>query len=127
MTHFLPDLYEGHAPITLQHLFRDAIHAFDDWSNGDPEPAVMHEGRLVPIGAVFNAMRDCTDVAPRALIEIVTDHLTRRFENDDALDRVRFSTTARIMTVLLRKRRLHGKAAMVAFMDRHHPQSGKHG
>lgn len=125
MTHFLPDLYEGHAPITLQHLFRDAIYTFDEWVNGDPEPTVMHEGRLVPISAVFYAMRDCTDIAPRALLEIVTDHLTKRWESDDALDRVSFSTTARIMTVLLRKRRLHGKAGMVAFMDRHHPQGGK--
>ncbi len=35
MMNFLPDLHEGHAPITLQHLFRDAIEAFDDWSPAD--------------------------------------------------------------------------------------------
>ena len=121
MMNFLPDLYEGHAPITLQHLFRDALDAFDDWTNGDPEPVVFFEDRPVPIDVVFRAMRGCTDIVPDAMIGIVLDNLTKPWQGEDAFDRMTFSTAARIMSVLVRKRRLFGSAATAAFIEHYRP------
>lgn len=106
MLNFLPDLHEGHAPITLQHLFRDAIEAFYDWKVGEIEPSVMHEGTLVPISTVFEAMRECTDIVPKTVLEMVTERLTKPWDGDGPLDAMTFSTAARVMGVLVRKRRL---------------------
>ena len=106
MLNFLPDLHEGHAPITLQHLFRDAIEAFDDWKVGEAEPAVMHEGTLVPISTVFEAMRECTDIVPKTVANLVAERLTKPWDGDGPLDVMTFSTAARVMGVLVRKRRL---------------------
>ena len=106
MLNFLPDLHEGHAPITLQHLFRDAIEAFDDWKVGEAEPSVMHDGMLVPINTVFDALRDCTDIVPKTVREMVTERLTKPWDGDGPLDAMTFSTAARVMGVLIRKRRL---------------------
>lgn len=102
----LPDLHEGHAPITLQHLFRDAIEAFDDWKVGEGEPSVMHEGSMVPISTVFDAMRACSDIVPKIVKEMVAERLTKPWDGDGPLDAMTFSTAARIMGVLTRKRRL---------------------
>lgn len=106
MMSFLPDLHEGHAPITLQLLFRDAIDAFHDWKLGEPEPSVMHEGTLVPISTVFDAMRECTDIMPKTATELVTERLTKPWDGQGSLDVMTFSTAARVMGVLIRKRRL---------------------
>lgn len=106
MLNFLPDLHEGHAPITLQHLFRDAIDAFVDWKVGEAEPYVMHDGMLVPINTVFDALRDCTDIVPKTVREMVTERLTKPWDGEGPLDAMSFSTAARVMGVLIRKRRL---------------------
>ncbi len=53
----LPELHDGHAPITLQQLFGEALGAFDDWEQGSAEPTVMHEGQIYPISTVFEQMR----------------------------------------------------------------------
>lgn len=103
---FLPDLHEGHAPITLQHLFRDAIDAFDDWKVGEAEPSVMHDGMLVPISTVFDALRECTDIVPKTVMQMVSERLTKPWDGDGPLDAMTFSTAARVMGVLIRKRRL---------------------
>ncbi|QRM55874.1 hypothetical protein [Sinorhizobium sp. BG8] len=117
MMNFLPDLHEGHAPITLQHLFRDAIYAFDDWEDGTPEPAVMHQGTLVPITVVFESMRGCTDIVPQTVLVAVTERLTKPWDGDGPLDAMTFSTAARIMGVLIRKRKLHGTEAVNTFVE----------
>lgn len=119
MMNFLPDLYEGHAPITLQHLFRDAIYAFDEWEDGTAEPAVMHQGTLVPISTVFEAMRNCTDIVPQTVLSAITDRLTKPWDSGGPLDSMSFSTASRIMGVLIRKRRLYGDASMMAFVEHH--------
>ncbi|WP_337184303.1 hypothetical protein [Shinella sp.] len=116
MLNFLPDLYEGHAPITLQQLFGDALEAFDAWEDERAEPMVIYEDKIVPIGVVFEAMRDCTDLLPRTVADIVGDTLTR----DPALaeaEIVTFGDAARIATALTEKRRLYGEAAIAAFLD----------
>lgn len=106
MMNFLPDLHEGHAPITLQHLFRDGVEAFDDWKVGEAEPSVMHDGMLVPINVVFEALRECTDIVPKTVMQMVAERLTKPWDGEGPLDAMTFSTAARVMGVLVRKRRL---------------------
>ncbi|MCD2181856.1 hypothetical protein OCK02_11875 [Rhizobium sp. TRM96647] len=117
MMNFLPDLHEGHAPITLQHLFRDAIDTFYDWKTDEPEPSVMHEGTLIPISTVFEAMRGCTDIVPKSVMEMVAERLTKRWDGDGPLDVMTFSTAARIMGVLIRKRRRQEGEAQAVFVE----------
>ena len=117
MLNFLPDLHEGHAPITLQHLFRDAIDTFYDWKSDEPEPSVMHEGTLIPISAVFDAMRECTDIVPKSVMEMVAERLTKRWDGDGPLDVMTFSTAARIMGILIRKRRRQEGEAQAVFVE----------
>ena len=57
MSNALPALHEGHAPITLQQLFREALDAFVEWNTETTEPLVTFEGRIYPISDAFEAMR----------------------------------------------------------------------
>ena len=118
MLNFLPDLHEGHAPITLQQLFGAALEAFDAWEDESAEPMVIHEDQIFPIGVVFESMRDCTDILPRTLADIVTDTLVR---NPSAVEAevVTFGEAARLATALTEQRRLCGEAAIAAFLDHH--------
>ena len=43
MSNALPPLHEGHAPITLQQLFREALYAFEEWDTEVTEPIGMFE------------------------------------------------------------------------------------
>jgi hypothetical protein len=106
MSNALPPLHEGHAPITLQQLFRDALYAFEEWDSEVTEPIVMYEGKIYPISAVFEAMRACTDIVPNAIVSAVTERLTKPWEGEGPLDMMSFSTAARVMGVLVRKRLL---------------------
>ncbi|MDX3925227.1 MAG: hypothetical protein QHC90_05375 [Shinella sp.] len=126
MMNFLPDLYEGHAPITLQHLFRDAIYAFDEWDEGVAEPTVAYQGTLVPISTVFEAMRNCTDIVPQTVLSAITDRLTKPWDGDGPLSAMTFSTGARVMGVLVRKRRLHGNAGVAAFIEHYQSEHQSH-
>lgn len=115
----LPQLHEGHAPITLHELFRDAVDRFDDWDDGSDEPVVMFQGDAVPISAVFAHMRDCTDILPNNLLGAIKERLTRPWTGTTPLDEMSVSTAARIMFVLSRKRQLrHGSGDLAAFLRR---------
>lgn len=61
----LPNLFEGHAPITLQNAFHDALDALDMWQAGEEEPLVAVDSFNVPISHVFARMGACTDLMPR--------------------------------------------------------------
>jgi len=111
MTNALPPLYNGHAPITLQQLFREALYAFEEWDTGLTEPLVTFEGRITPISLVFEAMRECNDIVPMNLSTAITQRLTKPWEGEGPLDQMSFSTAARIMRVLVRKRLLADGAA----------------
>lgn len=104
MTNALPPLHQGHAPITLQQLFREALYAFEEWDAELTEPIVMFEGRVLPISAVFESMRECTDIVPNTIVGAVTERLTKPWEGEGPLDQMTFSTAARVMGVLVRKR-----------------------
>lgn len=60
----LPGLFEGHAPITLQNAFHDALEALEEWRESDDEPSVQIHGVPVQISSVFLRMSDCTDLLP---------------------------------------------------------------
>jgi hypothetical protein len=106
MTNALPPLHNGHAPITLQELFREALYAFEEWDTELTEPIVTFEGRVIPIGLVFEAMRECDDIVPMTIVGAITEKLTKPWEGEGPLDQMNFSTAARIMRVLVRKRLL---------------------
>lgn len=61
----LPNLFEGHAPITLQNAFHEALDALDTWHAGEEEPLVAVDSFKVPISHVFARMSACTDLMPR--------------------------------------------------------------
>ncbi|MGM4982113.1 MULTISPECIES: hypothetical protein [Rhizobium] len=106
MSNALPPLHEGHAPITLQQLFREGLYAFEEWDSEVTEPIVTFEGRIIPISVVFEAMRECTDIVPNNIVSAVTERLTKPWEGEGPLDTMTFSTAARVMGVLVRKRLL---------------------
>ncbi|HEY0124804.1 MAG TPA: hypothetical protein VGC14_24175 [Rhizobium sp.] len=106
MSNALPPLHEGHAPITLQQLFREALYAFEEWDTEVTEPIVTFDGRILPVSAVFEAMRECTDIVPNNIVSAVTERLTKPWEGEGPLDTMTFSTAARVMGVLVRKRLL---------------------
>lgn len=74
MQNVLPELYEGHAPITLQIAFHDALEALEEWEDGIKEPSVAVEGWHFPISRIFAHMSVCTDLLPsrtRDVLEII--------------------------------------------------------
>ncbi|OWV98277.1 hypothetical protein ATY81_19205 [Rhizobium sp. R72] len=118
MTNALPPLHNGHAPFTLQELFREALYAFEEWDTELTEPIVTFEGRVVPISQVFEAMRLCDDIVPMNIVGAVTERLTKPWEGEGPLDQMSFSTAARVMGVLVRKRLLaNGTADIVAVAE----------
>ncbi len=118
MTNALPPLHDGHAPFTLQELFREALYAFEEWDTELTEPIVTFEGRVVPISQVFEAMRHCDDIVPMNIVGAVTERLTKPWEGEGPLDQMSFSTAARVMSVLVRKRLLaNGTPDIVAVAE----------
>ena len=111
MNNLLPELHQGHAPITLHQLFRDALDAYDDWGVGAAEPMVSYEGEDVPISVVFDHMRACTDILPNNMLGAITERLTKPWTTDNPLDEMTFSTAARVMRILSRKRELRSAAS----------------
>lgn len=76
MQKVLPELYEGHAPITVQNAFHDALEALEEWKEGNEEPLVPVDGFNVPISLIFARMSTCTDLLPlrtRDVLETIID------------------------------------------------------
>ncbi|WP_341487490.1 hypothetical protein [Pararhizobium sp. A13] len=119
MTNALPPLYNGHAPITLQELFREALYAFEEWDTELTEPIVTFEGRVNPISLVFEAMRECNDIVPMNIVSAITERLTKPWEGEGPLDQMSFSTAARVMRVLVRKRLLADGGADIVAVSSH--------
>lgn len=100
----LPPLFNGHAPINLHYLFWEAVLEFEEWQPHEQEPAVNFEGSPVPISEVFSAMRQCTDIVPVALVGSIIARLTKPWNGHGPLNEMSFSTAARVMGLLSRKR-----------------------
>ncbi|MBD9387174.1 hypothetical protein IB237_08320 [Agrobacterium sp. AGB01] len=107
MTSKLPQLFNGHAPIDLHYLFWEAVLKFEEWEPYDGQPLVTFENSHIPISDVFNAMRTCTDIVPAALVGSVVARLNKPWVGHGPLGEMSFSTAARIMSLLIRKRRLN--------------------
>ena len=76
MQKVLPELFEGHAPITLQNAFHDALEALEEWKEGSEEPLVAVDSFNVPISHIFARMSACTDLLPlrtRDVLETIID------------------------------------------------------
>ncbi|MET3855322.1 MULTISPECIES: hypothetical protein [unclassified Rhizobium] len=126
MTNALPPLHNGHAPFTLQELFREALYAFEEWDTELTEPIVTFEGKVLPISMVFEAMRECDDIVPMNIVGAVTERLTKPWEGEGPLDQMTFSTAARVMRVLVRKRLLaNGGTDVVAVTGRAAPRESR--
>lgn len=126
MTNALPPLHNGHAPFTLQELFREALYAFEEWDTELTEPIVTFEGKVLPISMVFEAMRECDDIVPMNTVGAVTERLTKPWEGEGPLDQMTFSTAARVMRVLVRKRLLaNGGTDVVAVTGRAAPRESR--
>lgn len=116
MNTLLPELHDGHAPITLQQLFRDALEAYDDWDAGALVPTVEFQGDRFSIAEVFDHMRFCTDILPRNMLIEIKERLTRPMASQNSIDEMTFSTAARVMCVLLRKRAMQHDDADLALV-----------
>lgn len=62
----------GHAPGDLRDAFVEAVDAFQQWEDGEPEPSVAmrarhHDGRNVPISDVCGVLWNCSDILPSGL------------------------------------------------------------
>lgn len=112
MTSILPQLFNGHAPIGLHYLFWEAVLKFEEWEPHEGQPHVTFEGAHIPISDVFNAMRKCTDIVPAALVGEVVARLSKPWVGHGPLGEMSFSTAARIMSLLVRKRRLNPAFAL---------------
>lgn len=120
MAHILPALEHGHAPITLQQYFRDSLEAFEDWQIGDPEPALSVGAETIPISEIFGALRGCTDIVPANVVGGVAEQLSKPWQGEGPLDEMSFSTAARVMSVLVRKRQL-GDGRLASMVEGYAP------
>lgn len=102
----LQQLSNGHAPITMQTLFRDAVYAFDEWDSELAEPTVTTDAGSVPVSRIFEQMRGCDDILPCLFVSEVTARLRKPWTGHGPLNEMTFGTAARIMSVLARKKRL---------------------
>jgi hypothetical protein len=67
----LPDLFEGHASITLQNAFYDALEALEEWGDRGDEPLISVNGVDVPISEFLRTMGTCTDMIPHRTLSVL--------------------------------------------------------
>jgi hypothetical protein len=60
----------GHAPDYVREMFREAINAFVNWKDGEPEPTLTfesgYEPREVTISRACGLLWNCSDILPRS-------------------------------------------------------------
>jgi len=87
-----------------------SLALLSDFFGSDQKAKAMSE--------VFEAMRHCDDIVPMNIVGAVTERLTKPWEGEGPLDQMSFSTAARVMGVLVRKRLLaNGTADIVAVAE----------
>ena len=59
--------------------FSDAVDAFEQWDDGEPEPTINFRGDSITISRACGLVWRCTDILPLALSDQVRDH-ERPFE-----------------------------------------------
>ena len=84
----------GHAPSDLREAFEQAVEAYCEWAEGDPEPIVDLRGKDVPISRICGLLWSCIDAAP--------SDLRRTMEEIDADFRgFTYATAARSLKALI--------------------------
>ncbi|MBV9331633.1 MAG: hypothetical protein JOZ55_08780 [Alphaproteobacteria bacterium] len=72
-----PRLRFGHAGGHVRETFGDAVHAFLDWGEGEPEPVVEYqvnyEPHEIPISRACTLVWNCTDIVRGALFDRLRD------------------------------------------------------
>jgi hypothetical protein len=64
-------------------------------------------------------MRNCTDILPNNMVSAITERLRKPWSSDSPLDEMTFSTAARVMSILTRKRELRRSGSDInAFIRR---------
>jgi hypothetical protein len=65
----------GHCPGHVRDTFADALYAYADWNDGDPEPTVeyeiQYEPRPIPISKACGLVWNCNDILPSHLWSII--------------------------------------------------------
>jgi hypothetical protein len=71
-------LKSGHAPGVVREAFGDAVDAFTQWGEGEPEPFVEFEYHLrttkIPITNACKLVWRCTDIVSWSLKRDLEDH-----------------------------------------------------
>ena len=75
----LPALHDGHAPITLQQAFHDALEAVEGFPDDKSGQIISVEGHNFAITDVIAAMSGCTDLVPIRTQDVLTT-LARRID-----------------------------------------------
>jgi hypothetical protein len=63
----------GHAPGDVRQAFADALDAYWEWEEGEPEPMIMLRDQPVSISAVCGLLWNCVDWMPNRLIDQMRD------------------------------------------------------
>lgn len=65
----------GHAQGHLREAFSDAVDAFEQWQDGEPEPsiAVGYDETPMRLSAVAGLLWNCTDIMPGMLCQQIND------------------------------------------------------
>jgi hypothetical protein len=73
----MPKLRRGHAPGHVRECFCNAIDAFADWNDGEPEPTVEFEVNYIPrpitISKACGLVWNCTDTLPSLAVSQLGD------------------------------------------------------
>src|SRR6202040_2902773 len=64
----------GHAPGDVRDAFVAAVEAFEQWEDGEPEPAGELREPRIAISAVFGLLWNCSDILPGDLFDQIDDH-----------------------------------------------------
>ena len=59
-----PPAKGGHAPGDVRDAFLEAITAFMEWKNGEPEPTVELREQQVPLSKLCGLLWNCRDILP---------------------------------------------------------------
>ena len=86
----------GHAPGDLRDAFCEAVDAYEDWKEGDPEPTVELRDKQVLISTVFGLLWNCSDTLPGMVWKQACD-----LGADEVAKRGTYSAVARWMKPMI--------------------------
>lgn len=90
----------GHAPGDVRDSFLEAIDAFENWNDGDPEPVVTVREGAVAISAVCGLLWNCRDTLPGDAFQQLCHHA--RWKEDEPR-RQSYAAAARFLKEQIRQ------------------------